>query len=553
WPTFLPHRFVAKYLNMYCDHFDLRKYIRFSRNVVSVTPEFSASGKQTGRWEVVTQKCRRRQIQIGSGPSRPTSPPPSRTGRFVSVGALGSRSLSRHKSPPPASPSDLPFRAPFDLAAAAGRGSTPRPTSPYDEATLMTSPPVEGYENVENDDAPGSADSEPAVKSRAETFDFVMDSKVLVIGVGSSGLDIASELSHHARQVVLSSRSGAWVLPRFTLFGLPTDHLSSRAASALPRSITNLAVETLTRLQVGNLERFGLKPDLRAADPAGRGPAINSDVLDRIGSGRILVRPNVRRFVGAYAVEFDDGTVEEVDTVVYCTGYVIDHPFLNSAAVFGPAAAPPAASPPTEKDPAVAAPLIDPPSGETGGGATGRVRLFKHVMPPHYRNLAFIGLVQPTGAIMPVAEMQARWASRVFAGAPGTPPLPPPVEMLAEVTRAEAAAAVATPGPTVSAATVAAARERQTIHVDYVQYMDELAALVGCKPDLWKMWRFGSWQLAAMVTFGPAVPAQYRLAGPSAWDGAERAITDACAGYDFRKIVGYQAAQRLRDDRRQDD
>ncbi|KAJ3194999.1 Cyclopentanone 1,2-monooxygenase (CPMO) [Irineochytrium annulatum] len=107
------------------------------------------------------------------------------------------------------------------------------------------------------------------------------------------------------------------------------------------------------------------------------------------------------------------------------------------------------------------------------------------------------------------------------------------------------------------------ARDRHTIQVDYVSYMDELADLIGCKPDLWKLWRH-QWMLATQVTFGPAVPFQYRLEGPGKWEGALEAVGEACAGYDFRKVVsggkiwcartdpllqvGYQAVAKLREE-----
>ncbi|KAI9334503.1 flavin-binding monooxygenase-like-domain-containing protein [Zopfochytrium polystomum] len=469
----------------------------------------------------------------------------------------------------------------------ASRGRSPARSPYYDESTLMTSPPVNGYEYVQPQSSASPIGSggqlgdrslstdglgkRPVLKSKAETFDFVIvasghhwkpklpefegmekfkgnmlhshsyrvpypfkDARVLVVGVGNSGLDIAAELSHHARQVVLSSRSGAWVIPRFSLFGLPSDHLSSRAANALPRSITNLAIETLTRLQVGNLERFGLKPEHRVNDPSARGPSINSEILERIGAGKILVRPNLKRFTGPTSVEFEDGSTDEIDTIIYCTGYLIDHPFLDSSILQG-----------TNPKPSTPVTPTTPSSSKGSLSAQhNKIRLYKHVLPINYRNIAFIGLVQPTGSIMPVSEMQSRWVSRVFAGAPGTPPLPSPAVMESEAIAAETAAADAS-SPAAQASE--SGRERQTIFVDYVAYMDEIASLVGCKPDLWKLWR-NKWLLAAMVTFGPAVPAQYRLEGPGAWDGSESVINDACAGYDFRKVVGYQAAQRLRDD-----
>ena len=45
-----------------------------------------------------------------------------------------------------------------------------------------------------------------------------------------------------------------------------------------------------------------------------------------------------------------------------------------------------------------------------------RVDLYRHVVPPDRPGLFFIGLIQPIGAIMPLAEIQARWAAGVLTG-----------------------------------------------------------------------------------------------------------------------------------------
>ena len=50
-----------------------------------------------------------------------------------------------------------------------------------------------------------------------------------------------------------------------------------------------------------------------------------------------------------------------------------------------------------------------------------KASLYKYVFPPELDRptLAIIGLVQPLGSIMPVSELQARWATRVFKGKTG--------------------------------------------------------------------------------------------------------------------------------------
>jgi len=64
------------------------------------------------------------------------------------------------------------------------------------------------------------------------------------------------------------------------------------------------------------------------------------------------------------------------------------------------------------------------------------------------------------------------------------------------------------------------------LQVDYIAYSDELATEVGCKPNLYKL-LFSDPTLALRCFFGPCTPAQYRLMGPGAWEGAKKAIEDA--------------------------
>ncbi|KAI8593800.1 flavin monooxygenase-like protein [Geranomyces variabilis] len=319
------------------------------------------------------------------------------------------------------------------------------------------------------------------------------DQRVLVIGIGNSGADIATELSHHAK-VILSSRSGTWILPRFSLFGIPLDHFSSRLAHALPKGVTNFMLETAMRIQHGDLSKFGLNPPTHRVLEAH--PTINGHVLDRIASGNVLVRPNVAKFTET-AVEFEDGTIEPVDHVIYCTGYRIEHPFLDNAlAILGQERA-----------------------------DSNRVRLYKHIWPVRHKGIAFVGLVQPIGAVMPVAEMQARWVARVFSG---TTTLPTADEMRDRVDV-----------DWTDHQKRYVPKERHTIEVEFVTYMDDLATEVGCKPDLWRLVKASELTLASHLLFGPTVPAQFRLEGPGAWDGARGVIADACAG-----VIASQPAKK---------
>lgn len=114
-------------------------------------------------------------------------------------------------------------------------------------------------------------------------------------------------------------------------------------------------------------------------------PTVNDELPNRLISGTIKVKPNVREFRGS-SVVFEDGTVEDdIELVVFATGYTFSFPFLPSDVI---------------------------------SVTENKTRLYKYVFPPGLERstLAIIGLIQPLGAIMPISELQARWATRVFKG-----------------------------------------------------------------------------------------------------------------------------------------
>ncbi|CAI9567201.1 unnamed protein product [Staurois parvus] len=111
-------------------------------------------------------------------------------------------------------------------------------------------------------------------------------------------------------------------------------------------------------------------------------------------------------------------------------------------------------------------------------------------------SMAFIGYIQPIGAIMPVSEIQARWATRVFQG---LAKLPSMNEMKEEINKRKK-----------DLENRYVKSERHTIQVDYVLYMDEMAVEVGCKPNVKHLF-LSDPKLAWEILFGPCTPYQYRL------------------------------------------
>ena len=244
--------------------------------------------------------------------------------------------------------------------------------------------------------------------------------RVLVLGIGNSATDISVDASRHAEMTYLAMRRGAHVIPKY-IGGKPTDELAPGWLSRLPFQATRLMFAAQLKQVQGSMESYGLpKPDHKLGEAH---PTVSSDLLPRIGHGRIKVKPNIELIDGG-TVHFVDGTSTEIDTIVWCTGYRITFPFLSTEVM------------------------------ETEGN---HVPLFRRVVHPERPGLYFIGLVQPLGAIMPIAELQSEWIADVLEG---KAVLPDPARMRAEITAEEEAMRRRYVAST-----------RHTIQVDFHPYM----------------------------------------------------------------------------------
>ncbi|MDF2692321.1 MAG: Monooxygenase [Labilithrix sp.] len=209
--------------------------------------------------------------------------------------------------------------------------------------------------------------------------------------MGNSAMDIAVEASEVAARTFLSGRRGVHVIPKYA-FGRPLDQFFTSAR--LPWPIRQRLGEAIHRLAVGDMERYGLpKPDHRLGEAH---PTISGRILDRLTHGAITPKPNVAALLGD-RVRFVDGSIEPADVIVYCTGYKVTFPFFDPAFI-------------EAKD--------------------NDLPLFMRVFHPEHRGLGFIGLLQPLGAIMPLAEAQGRWLVRLLEGDYA---LPPATEMRAHM------------------------------------------------------------------------------------------------------------------------
>ena len=218
--------------------------------------------------------------------------------------------------------------------------------------------------------------------------------RVLVLGIGNSAVDIAVEASRIADATFLAMRRGAYVLPKY-LNGKPIDEAAPPLASRLPLAVQRFFMGRMLKVAIGQMTDYGLpKPDHKLLEAH---PTVSSELLSRVGHGDIAVKANIDCFAGGRIVRFADGSEEEIDLVVYCTGYEISFPFLDEQ-VF--------------------------PVSEN------RLPLYRRVVSVENPRLYFIGFIQPLGPIMPIAEAQSEWVADLLTGRAALPSVP---EMHAEI------------------------------------------------------------------------------------------------------------------------
>lgn len=307
------------------------------------------------------------------------------------------------------------------------------------------------------------------------------DKTVVVVGVGNSGGDVAVELSRIAKQVYLVTRRGTWVFNRIFDYGKPIDIVMNRKflsdlRSIVPQWVSNTFVEAKLNMRFDH-QAYGLKPAHRVF---GAHPTVNDELPNRIACGTIRIKPNISKFTEE-GVLFDDGSkIDKVDEVIMSTGFSFEFNLVER--------------------------------GELIKVHDNQVSLYQNMLPidlADHNSLAIIGLVQPFGSIMPLSEMQARVFLEQFTGNNVIPSKREMVENVHEYHEKMSRRYVTS--------------RRHTIQVDYVDYIEELAKLIGVNLDMKKLWKEDPW-LAYKVYFGPRVPYIYRLNGPHKWNKARDAI-----------------------------
>ena len=203
--------------------------------------------------------------------------------------------------------------------------------------------------------------------------DQIRDKRVLVIGAGNSGCDIAVDAVHHSSAVYHSTRRGYYYYPKF-IGGKATPQWMLQLGNKFSSKEETMAyIQQVFKLAGFDGADYGLeKPDypIDAAHPI-----MNSQILYHIGHGDIHPKKDVTAFEGK-TVFFKDGSKAEVDMIIYATGYERDFPFLDASYL---------------------------------EWKSGLPDLFIHIMPRHFDNLFFFGFVNAAAGLGDGLRLQGQF------------------------------------------------------------------------------------------------------------------------------------------------
>lgn len=225
-------------------------------------------------------------------------------------------------------------------------------------------------------DYPGTFTGQTLHSSGYKTPDVLEGKRVLVVGAGNSGCDIAAESASHASKTFLSTRRGYYYMPKF-FFGRPLDQVGETLLDLrIPLGIRRMIGTFTYRLAVGDLSRFGSpKPDHKLFETH---PIVNAQLPYFIAHGDVIPKPDIRAYQEDM-VHFTDGTSEHVDLIIYATGFQIVFPFMDTSLL---------------------------------NWKNGYPDFFLNVFHPAYDNLFIVGLIQPDSGQWGIEDCQAQLIAR---------------------------------------------------------------------------------------------------------------------------------------------
>jgi cation diffusion facilitator CzcD-associated flavoprotein CzcO len=228
-------------------------------------------------------------------------------------------------------------------------------------------------------DVPGHFAGKTIHSGKYRDHNDIEGDRVLVVGSGNSGCDIAADLAQHRYDVDIVIRRGIYFQPK-SYFGVPRQQVPFLAG--FTPSETDLLQRLLSRMVLGENDAYPGLPMPEAATLADGATTVNSLLLYWIQHGRITVQRAIESFDGNL-VRFADGTSGEYDTIVWATGFNAALPFLADEDLrWGPST-----------------------PWRTAGG----------ILPVGVESLYFVGLIAPRGPQIPVYGVQTHLVKRMLA------------------------------------------------------------------------------------------------------------------------------------------
>jgi cation diffusion facilitator CzcD-associated flavoprotein CzcO len=222
---------------------------------------------------------------------------------------------------------------------------------------------------------PGAFAGRVVHSGRYRNPDDLRGDRVLVVGAGNSGCDLAVDAAQAGHETHVSVRNGLVFQPK-TLFGRPRSELP--LLRRLPVRVQERVTRGLIDVVLGRPERYGL-PAPATRNLHRNRPVVNGQLLHHIHHGRVRVAPGIERFDGQ-DVHFTDGTVRTFDTILYATGFKVTLPFLDAG-------------------------LLERRAGVP-------LRVAGMTVPVGLDGLFFVGLAAPRGPQLPVYSAQARLVAK---------------------------------------------------------------------------------------------------------------------------------------------
>ncbi|WP_029696222.1 flavin-containing monooxygenase [Comamonas badia] len=199
--------------------------------------------------------------------------------------------------------------------------------------------------------------------------------RVLIVGAGNSGCDIAVDAVHYAKSIDMSVRRGYYFVPKY-VFGIPADTVGGKLR--LPPWLKQKIDSTILKWFTGDPVRFGFpQPAYKMYESH---PVVNSLILYHLGHGDARIRADIARIDG-HTVHFKDGTQGEYDMVLAATGYQLHYPFIADQLLNWQGMAP---------------------------------QLYLNIFAPRFSRLAVLGMVEASGLGWQGRYEQAELVARYF-------------------------------------------------------------------------------------------------------------------------------------------